>query len=333
VSASDFRQIAARSESGKAERLFRAAISAFCSLTRPSRREIAQLEDLALPLFESVSVETKRFAAAALSECASAPAALVGRLCNEGVDVAAPLLIRSSALTDVDLIALIGRHGLPHAHAIARRPRLHPTIADLVRALERPRLIQPESKETTKMPAPLSPDFAARDSIEKGTPRAQPGERAENARRRLRTMMRPAEPAPAREGTPSEAPATIYRKLRDGALTGNTGLLAACLAELLRIDPRRARSIAETETYTDLLIALRALTLNEEQAFIVAAAAFPRLFGHAEAVRLFLERYRLCDPDTAKGKVRDWRAAGLSEVLRPTAANEASSSGHRSLSA
>lgn len=323
MSASDFRQIAVRSESGKAERLFRAAISAFCSLTRPSRREIAQLEDLALPLFDSVSAEAKRFAAAALSESASAPAALVVRLCDETVDVAAPLLIRSPVLRDVDLIALIGRHGLPHARAIARRPKLHATIADLIRALERPHLIQPAPREATGMPPP-SPDFAARDSIEKGEPRRQSGERAENARRRLRAMMRPAEPAPAREGLPVEAPATIYRKLRDSALTGNTGLLAAALSELLRIGPGRARSIAETESYNDLLVALRGLALSEEQAFIVVAAAFPRLFGHAEAVRLFLERYRLCDPDTAKDKVRGWRAAGLSEVLRPAAANEAS---------
>jgi uncharacterized protein (DUF2336 family) len=332
VSASDFRQIAVRSESGKAERLFRAAVSGFCSLTRPSRREIAQLEDLALPLFESVSVEGKRFAAAALSECAAAPTVLVGRLCNETVDVAAPLLIRSTALTDVDLIALIGRHGLPHARAIARRPGLHSTISDLIRALERPRLVEQAAEEAKKMPAPLSPDFAARDEIEKGAPRSKPGERAENARRRLRAMMRPAEPAPEQDTLPVEAPSTIYRKLRDGALTGNTGLLAVALSELLRVDLRRARSIAETEAYSDLLVALRALVLNEEQAFIVTAAAFPRQFGHAEAVRLFLERYRLCDPEMAKDKVRAWRAAGLSEVLRPAAANE-TAPGRRPLSA
>ncbi len=125
-----------RTEAGKAERLFRAAVSAFCSLTRPSRREIAQLEDLTLPLFDDVSVESRRYVAAALSECEYAPAALIRRLCEEPVDVAAPLLIRSPALSDVDLIALIGRHGLPHARAIARRRDLNPTIADLIRELQ-----------------------------------------------------------------------------------------------------------------------------------------------------------------------------------------------------
>src|SRR5690606_16242891 len=110
VTSSDFRQITIRSDAQRAERLFRASVSAFCSLPRPSRREIAQLEDLALPLFDLVSVEAKRYVAAALSECAYPPAGLFRRLCDETVDIAAPLLIRSAALSDVDLIALIGRH-------------------------------------------------------------------------------------------------------------------------------------------------------------------------------------------------------------------------------
>ena len=141
MSTSDFLQIATRAEAGKSERLFRASISAFCSLTRPSRREIGQLEDLTLPLFDSVSPEGLRYAAAALSECAHAPEALVRRLCESTVDIAAPLLARSKALTDIDLIALIGRHGLPHARAIAKRKELNVTIANLIRALEKPTLV------------------------------------------------------------------------------------------------------------------------------------------------------------------------------------------------
>ncbi|MBL8581640.1 MAG: hypothetical protein JNL61_05355, partial [Rhizobiaceae bacterium] len=136
MSSFDFRQVAMRTEAGKAERLFRAAVTAFCSLTRPSRREIQQLEDLTLPLFEQVSSDSRRFVAAALSECAYPPRALVRRLCEEPVETAAPLLIRSVALTDIDLIAIIGRHGIAHARAIAARPELNPTIVDLIRALE-----------------------------------------------------------------------------------------------------------------------------------------------------------------------------------------------------
>jgi uncharacterized protein (DUF2336 family) len=136
VTASDFQGIAFGSDASKAERLFRASVSAFCTLTRPSRREITQLEDLTLPLYDAVSVEARRYVAAALSECAEAPAKLVERLTNDRVEVAAPLLARSAMLTDVDLIALIGKHGLPHARAIARRAELNPTIMQLIRALE-----------------------------------------------------------------------------------------------------------------------------------------------------------------------------------------------------
>ena len=135
MSSTDFRQIAVRADHGKPERLFRAVVTAFCSLTRPSRREIAQLEDLTLPLYDSVSTEARRFVAAALSECQNPPAALVRKLADEPVEIAAPILLRSNALTDIDLIALIGRHGIGHARVIACRPQLNPTIGQLVRAL------------------------------------------------------------------------------------------------------------------------------------------------------------------------------------------------------
>src|SRR3954467_4519803 len=94
VSSFDFRQIAERGDRSKKERLFRAAITAFCSLTRPSRNEIAKLEDLTLPLYEGVSTESLRFVAAALSEVEYPPLQLVKRLAGESVDIAAPLLLR-----------------------------------------------------------------------------------------------------------------------------------------------------------------------------------------------------------------------------------------------
>ena len=107
MSGSDFRQITLGGDAPRRERLFRAAVSAFCSLMRPSRRDISQLEDLTLPLFESVSPESRRYVAAALSECRYPPPTLVKRLCDEPLEVAAPLLIRSTALADIDLLALV----------------------------------------------------------------------------------------------------------------------------------------------------------------------------------------------------------------------------------
>jgi uncharacterized protein (DUF2336 family) len=300
VSSSDFRHIAIRRDSGKGERLFRAAISAFCSLTRPSRREIAQIEDLALPLFDGVSVESRRFVAAALSECEYPPTALVRRLCEQSVDIAAPLLIRSNALADVDLIALIGRHGLPHARAIARRKDLNPTIADLIKALEKPTLVHVRQNADAIRPlaAAVSP--------------AEVGQAAETVRHQLRAILVAGQTGNAAKG---DAPSnSAYVKLRETALTGNAAFFHTALADALSLDLAMARSLTESASYSSLLVALRALDLGEDKAFLVAVAIFPSLFPHPQAIRIFLDRYRSLHQDAAQQTVDEWKAAGLSHV-------------------
>jgi uncharacterized protein (DUF2336 family) len=308
VSSSDFRQLVIRGEAGKADRLFRAAVSAFCSLTRPSRREIDQLEDLALPLFEAVSVEAKRFVAAALSECSSAPAELVRRLCDETVDIAAPLLIRSAALTDIDLIALIGRHGLPHARAIARRPRLNQTISDLVQAL---------SGSGSQSGAPDGPQ--GQHAASNDTSPVAPKSETERTLSRLRTMMRPAT-APVGPAAPVDADgppmprqnadADDFAKLLASALCGNRAFFQTALADLLEVRFQLAKSLTENTHYTSLIPALRALELPEEQAFLLVAALFPLAVNGAAAIRVFLDHYRLCNVEAA----REWLRAHENEA-------------------
>src|SRR5690606_1596596 len=126
------------------------------------------------------------------------------------------LLMRSSALADVDLVALIGRHGLPHARAIARRPKLNASIADLIRALDSPARavgLPPRKEETRMAPSPVAaiPSPANRSEPANVTP--LPGVAAEAVRQNLRRMMLPSE-----EGStginPFIAPAA-YAKLRE----------------------------------------------------------------------------------------------------------------------
>ncbi len=285
-----------KGEAGRSERLFRAAVSAFCSLTRPLRRDIKQLEDLVLPLFDTVSVEARRFAAAALSECADAPGVLIRRLSNEAVDIAAPLLIRSKILRDVDLIALIGRHGLPHARAIARRADLNPAIADLVWALENPKLVRlPLPKERQAQMEAANRAQALND----GNLEPVPGSSADNARRRLRSMMVSAQTVPDAT-TEQPAGSLRYTKLREMALTGNPALFQTALADASDIDFPTAKSIIETGNYSELTDVLRSLELSEEQAFLIAACVCPGKFADPEAIRLFLYSYRNIQPNTTR---------------------------------
>ncbi|MER9301551.1 hypothetical protein NKJ06_08445 [Mesorhizobium sp. M0293] len=318
MSYSDFRQIAARKDSGKAERLFRAAVSAFCSLTRPSRREIGQLEDLTLPLFNDVSVESRRYVAAALSECEYAPAALVRRLCEEPVDIAAPLLIRSRAISNIDLIALIGRHGLPHARAIARRKDLNPTIADLIRALERPTLVRMREPEANAIAADKIVPASTEPAADEPNGGQVAGAAAESARRRLRSMMRTGDEASATSADPFTG-ADTYVKLRETALTGNAAFFHTALADALDIDFSVARSLTANQNYASLLAALRSLDLSEDRAFLVTVAVYPNQFPHPQAIRTFLDRYRLLHREAAQDKVRLWKAETLSRAARDAA--------------
>jgi uncharacterized protein (DUF2336 family) len=291
VSASDFRDIVGRSDAGKAERLFRAAVSAFCSLTRPSRREVGQLDDLTLPLIDHVSPEARRYVAAALSECSIAPPGLVARLANDRIDIAAPLLVRSRLLGDVDLIALIGRHGLGHARAIARRPGLHPTIAHLIRALEAAAAAEANREQ--------------RALAERASAVAEHGRHAEETRQRLRAMMRADASAPAEVEIPADPLA--FGKLRDAALTGNDTTFKAALADALGMNLEASHAVIRATGYSPLLAALRALDLGEEQAFLIAVALYPGRFPHPETIQMFLERYRSLDRAVALKRVGGWK--------------------------
>lgn len=320
---SDFRQIADRSLPARTDRLFRAAVSAYCALPRPSRRETQQLEDLVLPLFESVSAESRRYVAAVLSELPSPPATLVRRLCEQPVDVAAPLLIRSPALTDIDLLAVISRHGLPHARAIARRKDLNPAIVNLIRVLDRPALLR-EAPPQPSAPADddvhqeeQSPSMA--DTEMPHTPPDAPARtKAEEVRDRLRSMMLPAGDLAPRSAIPAEDRSprpSAYGRLRATALTGNPAFFQTALADALGIGFRQAKTIATASTYADLALALRALDVDTEGALLIVLAVFPSLFGHAESVRLFVERYELCHREKARDRLRGWRAETLADAM------------------
>ncbi|MFC5385338.1 hypothetical protein ACFPLB_05070 [Aquamicrobium segne] len=310
MSASDFRKIAIGKEAGKAERLFRAAISAYCALTRPARRDIVQLDDLTLPLYDEVSAEGRRFAAAALSECESAPPGLVKRLAHEAVEISAPLLIRSRALNDVELIALIGRHGLPHALAIGQRKNLHPTIASLVCALERRASCRThkgrsnslnEHRNYPKTDSTFWSDTLskpARQSSPKTGPYKKPA--IDQARSQLRTMM-----ADGPQASFSVTPATsqTVSKLLKAALDPDNSLFPTALAHILNVAPEISEKIAASADHFLLLAALRALELKEAEAFLILSAALPGSFPDIGSIRLFIERYRNLTPLAATAKI------------------------------
>ncbi|MBS9719874.1 hypothetical protein JYU29_04135 [Tianweitania sp. BSSL-BM11] len=284
----DFRHIAEKHDASRADRLFRAAISAFCALTRPSRRDIIQLEELCLQLYDSVSEDSLRYVSAVLSESSFAPPALVRRLASERIEIAAPLLLKSKALADVDLVALVGRKGASHARVIIQRKDLTPPTAVLIEK------------------ALLSHQRLANPNI------------AEAARNSLRAMMQPVDAASGQK--PSAHPA--YEKLRATALTGSVPFFETALAEALEIEGGQAHSIVASTDKRDLSRVLKALRLVPEQAFLLVAATYPAGFGHAQAIQTFVARYEAISPEEAAATLRLYQAdAVFAGVSRRMAGN------------
>lgn len=294
VSSAVFRQLASGDEAHRSERLFRAAISAFASLVRPTRREIAQLDDLTRPLYDLVPVETRRYAAAMLCECGTLPPDLLGRLSAEPVEISAPLLVRSPALTDAQLIRLIAANGVAHARAIGRRAGLDPAIAALVRALI-------SQSPSGRQPLPAPPALQA-SAIE------------EAVRRRLRSIMRAPRAGPgAQLGNPAD-PALLT-----AALSGDRSRFTETLAARLGLAAETMLSLLEDGSDGNLVTGLRALALGEAEAVLLCATQRPGQFTDRATISAFITRFRSIPVYAAQRQVRAWREGTLESKLGPAA--------------
>ncbi|MEW6633715.1 MAG: hypothetical protein AB1440_22820, partial [Pseudomonadota bacterium] len=58
---------------------------------------------------------------------------------------------------------------------------------------------------------------------------------------------------------------------------------------------------------------------SEDRAFLITVAVYPGEFPHPQAIRLFLDRYRLLHREAALDKVRAWKAETLSRAIRGNA--------------
>nr|WP_244661599.1 hypothetical protein [Mesorhizobium huakuii] len=113
--------------------------------------------------------------------------------------------------------------------------------------------------------------------------------------------------------------ADTYVKLRETALTGNAAFFQTALADALDIDFSTARSLIANQNYAPLLAALRSLDFSEDRAFLITVAIYPSLFPHPQAIRTYLDRYRLLHRDVALDRVRGWKAETLSRMVRDAA--------------
>lgn len=305
-----FRALEKQGNSDRKDEILRAAVSAFVALTKPVRRDINQIEDLVLPILPFASVPAKRFACAALAETASAPVALIVALCAESVDICAPLLLKSSVLLPVDLVAIIGRNGGEHARVISCRKHLP---NDVIEALA------------------LVDDVVVRDRIADNRQQATHGNikpaNAEEARQILLEMAT----AIARSGSSetddaasiapvpfdSAEPESLVRM----ALHEKPELLATALADGLGLSLARCLRFMRRNSTGEMLTALKALKLNSDQAFVVLCALNPLAAASKADIRLMKDRFDGMEIENAMTTVRLWKADEIALQFVRSASN------------
>ncbi len=97
--------------------------------------------DLLFEILRNSDAIIRKRCAARLADIVDAPSALVRMLASDSYDVAEPLLERSMALTDFDMLEIVKLGGLDHRIALARRERVSETIAAALAASGEPPVI------------------------------------------------------------------------------------------------------------------------------------------------------------------------------------------------
>lgn len=304
---SEFRALETNSSTDRIDAVLTGAVAAFCSLTRPLRQDLAQLEDLAIPLLARASDRAKRHAAAALSEHPSAPKALVLALAQEAIEIAAPLLLRSPVLTGADLVALVHRCGLEHARAIAKR-KSHPAeLVALLGSLSDPAVSRALSLGASGPAGSASSNEATAATSSKEF--SAGGGRLEEVHAALREMMRgSAEAGPAAKLDP----AGLIRE----ALNDDGPLFQTALADALGVSFRRAGQIIAERPGSDLFFAFSALGLSFAEAYFVIGLIYGASEASREDLKAFAQSYTAIDAETARATVRRWKAQEISDHLR-----------------
>ena len=321
--------------------LLRATTELFAIDVVHTEDEIHRFEELAGHLLPKASQEDLVFVAERLAACGDAPTSLLRALARDTVAVAKPVLLHSTALKAIDLLAIIAGTGPEHHRLIARRAGL-PEEAVLALKLKR----DPEIPTLLGEPAaPTKPDVDLdRTILQRGfyqSTRLDPWRYlALDRPARLRLIAEiAANPPPL---SAEENPKRLDRAFRSilGAARivgyargGQLNAIVAAVAEGLDLTPALVTAAVNDRGGELLAIVLKALRLDDTQARQVFLLASPT----GRDVKAFFplaDLFSGMEPVVAETIVDAWRKAAVGgephyEPLveppreRPTAASSA----------
>lgn len=244
--------------------------------------------ELALRLMEAADISQRTALAQRLAHYAAAPRAVILRLANDLIEVAAPVLVHSPCLTPAELQAVAERHGGAHADVIAARSPLSPAAE--------PTTAPGDAEDATSEAKELADLFFAASAEE----------------RRLilvnldYAVFSPSEPVIALQR------ADIWR-VESAALQHNLDTVTHELERTLAITRTLARRVVEDELGEPIVAAAKALELPADVLQRVLLFLNPRIGQSVDRVYELAQLYGEISTSAARRLIAIWRAADSSE--------------------
>ncbi len=245
--------------------------------------------ELALRLIDATDVAARAALAERLASYPTAPRAVIERLARDAVEVAAPILERSSCLTASDLETIARELGGAHADLIASR---HCRRAGRMQAPEPGRTAAVEAAELSEL-------FYAAGSTE---------------RRLILISLDYAPIEPSRPSTFMQRADTW--RLEAAALQHNSEIVVRELERTLGISRAQARRIISDESGEPIVVAAKAMDLPADVVQRVLLFMNPRVGQSVDRVYELAKLYGEIGVNAARRLVAIWREADKDERSR-----------------
>ncbi len=289
-----FRSLERQFGLGEFDTVVAAAVATFGSLRNPSAAQVEDLSRLVVPLWARTRDETKRNVAASLSHARRVPRSLVELLIESPVEVSAPFLVSSPALTDGDLARLAASSDERVARLVRNRdargtqPPVPAAPAETAPDAPAPIASAPIEEPVAASPPPpreetpaerdiaspsLAADFLSQTPFNARAPspgRRMPPRNADEARELLRRL------ATAGRGAPKREPAGLP-ELMNAAFAREDVLFYETLSEIFAFDPATLSRLIEEPSGETLAVALRALKASSADALSILMLMKPAI--------------------------------------------------------
>jgi hypothetical protein len=195
--------------------------------------------ELALRLLEVVELPVRVAVSIKLAAFAGAPVTVLRRLTRDVIEVAAPVLAYTNALSHSELVAIAEAYGPPYATAVASRAEFSSLIG--VKTVEP----MPDVVEAGQQTGSLSELFFAADAEE----------------RRLILLNLDYAPIPPAQPVPCTLAKDPIRRLEQAALLRNTADFARITEDTLGLSRKQAARIAEDRSGETIVVVAKALAM------------------------------------------------------------------------